>query len=282
MADYTYSQLEELWIKAGGPKAVAPLMAAIALAESGGNPAANNYTDNGGRQTSWGLWQVSAGTHQWPGPADPNDPMANAKYAVAKYQSQGLSAWGTYDSGAYRQFYRGNVPPGSLPQGGSGTTQATLAGWNIPGPLGIPGEIASAIAGLWSNAGNLTGAADSLGQIARGFTVLLHAFEWLFVPSHWVRIFAFFAGLLLLIPGLYALIKTGSGGSYGDISLALGILLVTLSGVLLFIAFHNIPQDVTNLGELLAWISQGIRSGKAPASAPGGIAQFGPVAGNAV
>lgn len=272
-ANYSYGQLEELWIQAGGPKAVAPLMAAIALAESGGNPAANNYTDNGGTQTSWGLWQVSAGTHQWPGAGNPNDPLTNAKYAVDKYRSQGLTAWGTYDSGAYRQYYQGNTPPSSLPQGGgagAGTAgqPAVLTGWNIPGPLGIPGEIGTAIAGLWSNAGKLTGTADSLGQIARGFTVLLHAFEWFFVPSHWVRIICFGAGLMFAIPGLYALMKTGSGGNYGDISLALGILLVTIAGILFFIAFHNIPQDVTNLQQLLGWLSAGIRTGKAAVAAP--------------
>ena len=55
MADYTYGQLETLWTNAGGSKALAPLMAAIALAESGGNPGALNLTDNGGTQTSVGL-----------------------------------------------------------------------------------------------------------------------------------------------------------------------------------------------------------------------------------
>lgn len=110
MANLTYSQLEGLWEQAGGDPAQAPLMAAIALAESSGNPAANNYTDNNGKQTSWGLWQISNGTHSEPG-ADPNDPLSNAKMAVAKVASQGLTAWGTYDSGAYRQFMQGGVAP---------------------------------------------------------------------------------------------------------------------------------------------------------------------------
>lgn len=260
---YSYGQLEELWIQAGGSKGVAPLMAAIALAESGGNPAANNYTDNGGTQTSWGLWQVSNGTHQWPGTGNPNDPLVNAKYAVAKYNTQGLTAWGTYDSGAYKQYYQGGVDPSSLPKGGSspGSQDATLTGWNIPGPLGIPGEIASAISGLWSNAGSLSDTASALTQIARGFTVLLHAFEWIFVPSHWVRIFAFGGGLLFLLPGLYALMKAANGTS-GDVTLALGILLITISGVLFFIAFHNLPDDVRNLTQLLSWMARSIQQGK--------------------
>ena len=113
----TYGQLEELWIKAGGSRALAPLMAAIAEAESAGNPNATNPTDNGGTQTSWGLWQISDGTHGEPVQGI-LDPLVNAKAAVAKYKSQGLSAWGTYDTGAYKRYYQGKVPPGQLPAGG--------------------------------------------------------------------------------------------------------------------------------------------------------------------
>ena len=255
---YSYGQLESLWTQAGGSRALAPLMAAIAMAESDGNEAANNYDDNGGRQTSWGLWQVSDGTHNWPGPKDPNVAINNARYAVAKYQSQGLSAWGTYDSGAYKQYYRGNVPPASLPQGGGGAGQPAAAGtaawWD-------PSSIVGGIESLWKTAGNVASSADALSQIAAGFTTLLKAFEWFFVPSHWVRMFAFAFGLLFLIPGLYALTKAAQGGS-GDITLALAILLITVAGVLLFIAFHNLPTDVTNLGELLGWISASIREGR--------------------
>src|SRR5260370_5028136 len=89
--------------------------------------------------------------------------------------------------------------------------------------------------------------------------------EWLFVPSHWVRVFAFLFGVGARIPGVYALVKTGSG-QQGDITLAIGILMVTAGGMLLFIAFHNLPTDVKDLGGLLGYVSQGIRTGSAPAS----------------
>src|SRR5712664_681644 len=105
MTAYTYAQLEQLWINNGGPKAAAPVAAAVALAESGGNTAATNPTDNNGTQTSWGLWQISNGTHAQPVP-DILDPNVNAAQAVAKYQGEGNSfgpAWGTYDSGAYEK-----------------------------------------------------------------------------------------------------------------------------------------------------------------------------------
>jgi len=85
-------------------------MAAIALAESSGNPSAENDTDNNGTQTSWGLWQISNGTHSWPGSADPLNPENNARYAVQKLADQGLGAWGTYTSGAYRKYMSGAGP----------------------------------------------------------------------------------------------------------------------------------------------------------------------------
>ena len=107
---YTYAQLEQLWINAGGSKATAPIAAAIAEAESGGNPTATNATDNGGTQTSWGLWQISNGTHAQPAP-NILDPTVNASQAVAKYQASGWAPWGTYTSGAYQAFLSNSTPP---------------------------------------------------------------------------------------------------------------------------------------------------------------------------
>lgn len=127
---YTFAQLEALWINNGGSKALAPTMAAIALAESSGNPLAENRTDNGGTQTSWGLWQLSDGTHNMP-VANILDPNINAQQAVAKYRSQGLKAWGTYTSGKYRQFLQNGVDPNGtgLPSGSTSTaTDASLSG----------------------------------------------------------------------------------------------------------------------------------------------------------
>ena len=105
MTTLSYSQLEGLWIQAGGDPAVASLMASIALAESSGNPASMNYTDNNGTQTSVGLWQVSSGNHRYP--ANWTSALGNAQEAVVKYKTQGLKAWGTYDTGAYKKYYQG-------------------------------------------------------------------------------------------------------------------------------------------------------------------------------
>ena len=118
---YTYAQLQGLWINAGGSKGLAPLAAAIAMAESGGCSAAVNPTDNNGTQTSWGLWQISNGTHSQPVNGI-LDAATNASQAVAKYQAAGnFSPWGTYDSGAYKQYYSGSTTPDTnVPSSGGG------------------------------------------------------------------------------------------------------------------------------------------------------------------
>lgn len=133
MTTYSYSQLEALWKKAGGNPVMAPLMAAIAEAESSGNPNATNPTDNNGTQTSWGLWQISNGTHAQPAPNILN-PLVNAEQAVKKYHSQGLGAWGTYTSGAYKKYLGG---AGTAPS--SGTSSSGTSGISTTGAFGIPG-----------------------------------------------------------------------------------------------------------------------------------------------
>jgi hypothetical protein len=138
MTTYTYGQLEGLWINNGGSTAMAPVMAAIALAESGGNPAAKNSTDNGGTQTSWGLWQLSDGTHNQP-VANILDPNVNAAQAVKKSKSQGLTAWGTYTSGAYKKYLQQGVSAvtNGLPTGSTSTaTSGTAQDASITGDIG--------------------------------------------------------------------------------------------------------------------------------------------------
>lgn len=130
MADLTYAQLKRVWLDAAkgtkyGTNAWASLMAAIAEAESSGDPNATNPNDNHGTQTSWGLWQVSNGTHS---PVSSNwaSPVVNAQLAIDKLNGQGLSAWGTYDSGAYKAYLSDSTTPaGSVPATGGTAIQAT-------------------------------------------------------------------------------------------------------------------------------------------------------------
>lgn len=129
MTILSYQQLKQLAANAGFPSNLTDTMAAIALAESSGNPNALNPTDNGGTQSSFGLWQISTGTHVPPAP-NWMVPSVNAALAYQKWRTQGLRAWGTYNSGAYKRYlggagYTGSSGPGGgssgVSSGGSGS-----------------------------------------------------------------------------------------------------------------------------------------------------------------
>ena len=169
MAVLSYAQLKAVWLQgAAGTQyatnAWSSLMAAIAEAESGGNTDALNPTDNGGTQTSWGLWQISLGNHDAPSP-NWNNPVVNAQLAVGKLQSQGLDAWGTYTSGAYQAYENdATTPDGSGITGGSASEAAYVTSaqqsvsnclWAIPS-LSVPGQgiIGGLIGGFEGSAGS--------------------------------------------------------------------------------------------------------------------------------
>jgi hypothetical protein len=97
-------------------------MAAIAEAESSGCSAA--YNPSGAS----GLWQVEPSNAQYVpgGYGNIFNPADNAKAAVGVYKAQGLDAWQTYTSGAYKAFLAaGTTPDTSVP--GSSTAQTTSA-----------------------------------------------------------------------------------------------------------------------------------------------------------
>jgi hypothetical protein len=202
----TYPQLEAVWMQgASGTQYATPqwaaLMSAIALAESSGIPTNTNPNDNGGTQTSWGLWQISLGNHDAPSP-NWADPVENAKLAVGKLQSQGLGAWGTYTSGLYKQFLQSGVAPGSLPSTTASnsvqnaqTTSVTGDIWQgfntvTGGPLGLlfgitPTSQTNPLVGI-------DAMANDIEQMAKWIS-------WLFQPSNWLRIGGFFVGIITLI-----------------------------------------------------------------------------------
>lgn len=143
----SYAELEGLWIQAGGDPSQAATMAAVAMAESGGNPDALNATDNGGKQSSYGLWQVSTGTHTAPSP-NWADPLTNAQLAVQKMQTQGITAWGTYDSGIYQQFLQSGVAPAedtSMPNAQGGPSPANEPSTSSSLNVQTPQDFASAV-----------------------------------------------------------------------------------------------------------------------------------------
>jgi Lysozyme like domain len=114
-SNLSYAQLKGVWLDASKGTRYhtnhwASLMAAIAEAESHGNPIITNPVDDNGKQTSWGLWQISTGDHSSPSP-NWADPAVNAKLAIGKLNDQGLGAWSTYNSGAYKAFLSDKTTP---------------------------------------------------------------------------------------------------------------------------------------------------------------------------
>jgi hypothetical protein len=154
---YTYAQLEQLWISAGGSSALAPLMAAIAMAESAGNPTA--YNPSG----ATGLWQILGAVN----PSDQanlTNPQVNAHEAVLKYQTQGLQAWEAYTNGSYRQFFNGNIPA----QASVGSNAASGSQVNLMSD---------------TTGANPSDALNQMGEIFHGAASMLNWGFWLFEPG---------------------------------------------------------------------------------------------------
>jgi cell wall-associated NlpC family hydrolase len=107
---YTYAQLKQLWIRAGGSAYWAPVAAAIAKAESGGNPSTINRNTNG--SIDRGLWQINS-VH---GNLSTTNPLANAKAAV-KISNNGTNwdPWSAFSNGSYEKYLKlaGNPVPKS-------------------------------------------------------------------------------------------------------------------------------------------------------------------------
>lgn len=108
MTTLTFSQIKDLWTANGGNPNVAPVMAAIALAESGGRTDAANTRPP---DASYGLWQINyygslarGRTAAYGSPTElVADPNRQAKAAIAiSGNGQNMTPWTTYTSGAYR------------------------------------------------------------------------------------------------------------------------------------------------------------------------------------
>jgi hypothetical protein len=197
-------------------------MASIALAESSGIPNNVNTKDNNGTQSSWGLWQISDGTHNAPS-QNWSDPVANAQLAIQKLQTQGLQAWGTFTSGKYLSNLPAGttLPPGAAsggaaPGGAGGATGATTTG--ISGnPLtwvkgivhgyewagnfitgGVIGDISTEAQGLAGITKALAGVVETLSKLSQLWLNLLN-------PAFWLRIGAFVVGVVSLFWGFHFL-----------------------------------------------------------------------------
>jgi len=106
------AQLRALAVSTGFPNP--DLAAAVAMAESGGNPNAEAIITNplpgNGPERSFGLWQINTLAHPTYSEASLLDPTYNA-LAAYTISNGGTNwrPWSTYTSGLYKKWYRPQV-----------------------------------------------------------------------------------------------------------------------------------------------------------------------------
>jgi hypothetical protein len=122
VAQYSFAELEWLWIHAGGGVLYAPTSAAIALAESGGCQYALagpidvrpfprcHWTQTIG-ENSIGLWQINLYAHPQYFADQLFNALTNANAAVEISDGgRSFDAWTTYQNGAYKKHMPAKVP----------------------------------------------------------------------------------------------------------------------------------------------------------------------------
>jgi Lysozyme like domain len=274
----------------------AAYLVAIAHPESGADPEAVQQGEPYAT-TGWGLWQIT------PGNSEPQfginhallAPQANADAAAAKLRSQGLGAWTTYTSGKYEPYF-GAAKTAVASVYGMSMQQvdqlAASAGHGGPIPAQTTGGIGGCIEqGLYPfglPVSFLGGVGQTVGDVGTAVAELAKAvsrlelwLSWLFVPSHWIRIISFALGVPLTGAGVMVMVKgtqpipvsvgpVGTEISGGSAAPAVGIAMVTGGAVLLFIAFHNLPDNVSTFPQLLSHLQAGIqgKGGSQPATRP--------------
>lgn len=161
----TPQSIEEAWIKAGGPKNVAPLFVALAYQQSSFSTVAQNKKDPG-PFGSVGLWQINSAAHPsyfTNGPGSLMTLGGNAAAAVALYKSDGVQPWATVDApgggtmqnpiltawlagGAKAAYQAAGLNPNGLPSGSSTSPGATAgAGTTETASVGLSGALSSLI-----------------------------------------------------------------------------------------------------------------------------------------
>lgn len=125
MANYTYAQLMQIWTANGGSSTWAPMAAAVAMAESGGN------SDSISKSNDYGLWQINNGGQAM------LDPNANAKRAIA--MSNNGATWKPWCT-AYADGACGTKGGGYLGAGSPFMKYLNGSAGQIPGTGGAIGS----------------------------------------------------------------------------------------------------------------------------------------------
>ncbi len=184
MTTLTAGQMTALAEKAGFNKNDAKIMGAIGMAESPGDPNAHNTNAKTG-DNSYGLWQINMLGSMGPsrrksfGISNNEElfnPSVNAKAAYKIYKSQGLGAWSTYKTGAYKDYLNGATADNTAD---SSTTEQ--AGWTDS----IPG----------------------VSEVADVAEAVIKAGSWISTPSNWVRVLYVMGGGVIIVAGIAYLAK---------------------------------------------------------------------------
>lgn len=124
-------QIRQLARQAGWPEILVPIVAAVSLAESGGDPGAMNICG----EHSVGLLQVNQRSHNVPTSVLTN-PLNNLKVAYDIYKVEGPDAWkNSWSRGGWKKYAVGDekpgVPPGTVGQAQTvGATSSGSSFWN--------------------------------------------------------------------------------------------------------------------------------------------------------
>lgn len=141
-----HSELETVWLIAGGVETEQDVAAAVAQAESGGDPTSIDNTAHPDRphyhrpgpgaqpEYSIGLWQINMLAHPQYTERELLTPLGNARAAV-QVSSDGRDwhPWSTFNDGAYREFLAGFNPSPV----GTGTAGGVSGRPTTPRPAGV-------------------------------------------------------------------------------------------------------------------------------------------------
>jgi lysophospholipase L1-like esterase len=110
LSQYNKQQLKDLWITNGGKRSAANIAAAVALAESGGDPhnrGPETGTNSNGT-VDWGLWQINTvHTQYYPNGSEQNmlNPDKNCDAAIAiSNNGSDWTPWTTYNNDKYKEY----------------------------------------------------------------------------------------------------------------------------------------------------------------------------------
>jgi hypothetical protein len=113
----------------------AAILAAIAMAESGGNPGAANVSNI---ENSHGLFQINLNAHPSMTTQTANDPASAAAYALSLYREQGGKPWSVFTNGSYQKYLGGSAMTDER-GGWEGAMGIPAGGTPAPVPPGSPG-----------------------------------------------------------------------------------------------------------------------------------------------